>query len=63
MNKEKQSDRLTAQQKDLHGISGVVNDETIYHDTKVSNIMLDVARTSLKMLGKDLFDQLTKFKE
>ena len=42
MNKEKQSDRLTAQQKDLHGISGIVNDETIYHDTKVSNISKSV---------------------
>jgi type II restriction enzyme len=31
-----------------------------WHDKDMIEVMLDVARTSLKMLGKDLFSQITK---
>ena len=34
-----------------------------WNDEDMIEIMLDIARTSLKMLGKDLFFQITKNKE
>ena len=36
------SDRLTEQQKGSHGVSGILNNETKFHDTKVSNISKSV---------------------
>ena len=38
MNNKGQSNRLTKQQKHSHGVSGILNDETKYHDRKVSNL-------------------------
>ncbi len=37
-----QSNRLTKQQKHSHGVSGKLNDETKFHDRKVSNISQEV---------------------
>lgn len=34
-----------------------------WNDKDMIEVMLDVARTSLKMLGKDLFSQITKSRE
>ena len=31
-----------------------------WNDEDMINVMLDIARTSLKMLGKDLFIQITR---
>ena len=42
MKNEGQSGRLTNQQKVSHGVSGILNDETKFHDTKVSNISKSV---------------------
>lgn len=42
MNYKGQSKRLAEQQKDFHGVSGILNDETMFHDTKVSNISKSV---------------------
>lgn len=38
MSDKGQSNRLTKQQKRSHGVSGILNNETKYHDTKVSNL-------------------------
>ena len=42
MNVKGQSDRLAGQQKDSHGVSGILNDETMFHDSKVSNISKNI---------------------
>lgn len=42
MSSKGQSNRLTRQQKHSHGVSGILNDETKFHDTKVSNLSKSV---------------------